>query len=101
MALLGVVFSAPSIDLISNLTGELINDRPLTPEYRCCHLREPVRFVAGMQTLDRLGCEAYVEIGPHPVLLGLGRQCLSGDGALWLPSLRRNRPEWQQLLECA
>ena len=94
-----VAFSAPSIDLISNLTGEVTNEQTMTPEYWCRHLREPVRFAAGMQALDRLGCEAYVELGPQPVLLGMGRQCLSGDAAVWLPSLRRNRPDWQQLLE--
>ena len=43
---------------------------------------------------QRWGCEACIEIGPHPTLIGLAQQTLgiADTGALtWLPSLRRNR----------
>src|SRR5262249_33698434 len=39
-----------------------------------------------------------IEIGPNPVLLGLGRRCLPEDSGLWVPSLREERESWQQLL---
>ena len=40
-----------------------------------------------------------MEIGPHPVLLEMGRQCLDDGAAVWLPSLRRGQTEWSQLLQ--
>src|SRR5262249_21149834 len=59
----------------------------------------PVRFAAGMATLAAQGCDVYLEVGPHPTLLGLGRQSVADTNAAWLPSLRRQRGDWQQLLE--
>ena len=41
----------------------------------------------------------FIEIGPHPVLLGMGAQCLPGAGPAWLPSLHRDRSDWRDLLE--
>ncbi|NES04232.1 MAG: acyl carrier protein [Okeania sp. SIO2F4] len=43
----------------------------------------------------------FVEIGPKPVLLGMGRECLMGTEGqkLWLPSLRSRKPDWLQILE--
>ena len=35
------------------------------------------------------GCRIFVEVGPHPTLLGLARRCLPPDGQAWLPSLRK------------
>ncbi len=60
---------------------------------------EPVRFASGMKTLEGEGVTAYVEIGPHPVLLGMGRQCVADDTkAAWLPSLRKDADAWRTLL---
>ena len=52
-----------------------------------------------MQTLHDQGCEIFLEIGPHPILLEMGRQCLPEEAGLWLPSLRRGQDEWSQLLQ--
>jgi acyl transferase domain-containing protein len=101
-----VQFKTPEIGLISNITGELATDEIATPAYWCQHMRQPVRFVDGMQTLHhQLGYEVFVEIGPEPTLLGLD-QCLPPDvGAKadtevqWLPSLRRGQDDWQQILQ--
>ena len=49
---------------------------------------DPVRFAAGMRMLEAEGVGAYVEIGPHPVLLGMGRQCVADESqSVWVPSL--------------
>jgi len=49
----------------------------------------PVRFAASMATLDRQGYGVFIEIGPQPILLGMGRASLATAAAkLWLPSLR-------------
>jgi acyl transferase domain-containing protein len=70
------------------------------PDYWVRRLREPILFARGMQTLDGLGIRAYLEVGPHPTLVGLGRQCIAGGETGWLYSLRRGRGEWEQLLTC-
>ena len=40
-----------------------------------------------------------MEIGPHPTLLGMAARCLPEGAGEWLPSLRRGRSDWQQMLE--
>jgi microcystin synthetase protein McyG len=45
-----------------------------------------------------MGCEIFLEMGPKPILLGMGRECLPDSKGLWLPSVRSGVPEWQQLL---
>ena len=52
------------------------------------------------QQLARLGCDVFVEIGPHPTPLGMAQAVAARRArALWLPSLRKGRDDWQQLLE--
>ncbi len=94
-----VEYSPPQIRLISNLTGQSIEGGEIAQaEYWCRHIRESVRFSAGMQTLHDCSCEVFIEVGPHPVLIGMGRQCLPEASGVWLPSLRRGQSDWQQLL---
>ena len=58
-----------------------------------------------MQTLSEGGDKAtpryrervFLELGPKPVLLGMGRQCLPEDCGIWLPSMRPGGSEWQQI----
>ncbi|MBD2727328.1 type I polyketide synthase [Nostoc sp. FACHB-892] len=93
-----VTFSTPQLKLISNLTGELITDEITTPEYWCNHILNPVQFAASMKTLLQ-EYEVFLEIGSKPTLLGMGRQCASEEGQVWLPSLRPGQDDWQQLLQ--
>ncbi|MEH2048357.1 type I polyketide synthase [Nostoc sp.] len=93
-----VSFSDPQIKLISNVTGELATSEVATPEYWCRHIRQPVRFAASMKSLEKQGVEVLVEIGPKPILLGMGRLCLPEHKGLWLPSLHPAQGDWQQLL---
>ncbi|MCC6569045.1 MAG: acyltransferase domain-containing protein, partial [Anaerolineales bacterium] len=90
--------SNPLILLISNLTGEAIN-QPLNAAYWRNHIRAEVKFSAGMQSLATLGIDAFIEIGPSPVLLGMGKRCLPESLSAWLPSLRQNQDEWQTILD--
>ncbi|MBE9002315.1 type I polyketide synthase [Nostoc sp. LEGE 12447] len=93
-----VTFSTPQLKLISNLTGELITDEITTSEYWCNHILSPVQFAASMKTLLQ-EYEVFLEIGSKPTLLGMGRQCASEEGQVWLPSLRPGQDDWQQLLQ--
>jgi acyl transferase domain-containing protein len=86
-----VAFSAPTLPVISNLTGEPADAAITTPGYWRDHARRTVQFAPGMATLRQLGCDTFLEIGPHPVLTGMGQGCLPPDDFSWLSSLRRDR----------
>ena len=95
-----VTYSVPQIPLISNLTGQLVTEEIAHPEYWCRHILSPVHFASSMETLAQQGTEVFVEIGPKPILLGMGRQCIPDTGQQWLPSLRVGTGDWQQMLSC-
>ncbi len=94
-----VSYRPPALPLVSNVTGRLASDEITTPEYWVRHVREAVRFADGIVTACDQGVDVFLEIGPAPVLLGLGRQSVSGTTQAWLPSLRPARPDWRQLSE--
>ncbi len=94
-----VKLSAPRITLISNLTGRAVRDEVTQPSYWRRHAREAVQFERGIRSLSDEGCEVFIEIGPKPTLIGLGRRSVTSEGVLWLPSLRQGRGDWTQLLE--
>ena len=94
-----ITYNQPSIAVISNLTGEQAKEDITTPKYWVNHVRQPVRFRQGMETLEQQGYEVFLEIGSKPILLGMGRQCLSENVGVWLPSLRPGYSEWQQMLQ--
>jgi len=94
-----VRYAAPQIKLISNLTGELATDAIATPDYWCRHIRQPVQFAPSMEVLRQQNCSLLVEIGPKPVLLGMGRYCWGEGEGVWLPSLHPKQSNWQTLLQ--
>lgn len=95
-----IEFAAPQIDLISNVTGRLAAPGQVErAAYWVEHMRSPVRFSDSLRTLAGLGVTHCVEIGPHPVLAALGTECLPEADIVWLPSLRRGREDWAELLE--
>ena len=94
-----ITYNKPQIPLISNVTGQRIGYDTSTSEYWVNHIRQPVRFAGGMQTLYQEGCQIFLEIGPQATLLGMGRQCLPEGTGVWLPSVRKAQADWQQLLE--
>ncbi len=97
-----VNYAPPKIKLISNLSGRLVEEAHITnANYWRAHIRQPVQFETGMQSLEQLDCQTFIEIGPQPVLVSLGRQCLTGNKGRWLPTLRRDRADWQQLWQSA
>ena len=68
-ALEDIGLSPPSIELVSNVTGQVIGSgEVLDGDYWRRHMRQPVAFSQGIKTLDELGVDAIVEIGPHAVL---------------------------------
>ena len=96
-----VRFSAPSLALISNLSGEPAGEEARSPEYWVEHIRRPVQFARGMASLEKLGCSVFLEIGPDPTLVRMGRRCLEGreQSHTWLASLRKDGEDWEALGE--
>jgi len=98
-----VTYRQPKIDIVSNVTGALWGAVEFADPaaYWRRHVRAAVSFAAGMQALESTGCRVFLEIGPNPVLVGMGRQCVAIEGAQWLPSLKKDRPELEQIVESA
>ncbi len=94
-----VAFRLPTLPVISMLTGELATAEIATADYWVRHVRSPVQFLDAMKALykysekhsEKHSEKTFLEIGPKPILLGMGRSCLPGvEDVRWLASLRPN-----------
>jgi acyl transferase domain-containing protein len=86
--------------LVSNVTGTVLSVGEMNGQYWRAHVRQPVDFLSGMQTLFDEGCDVFLEMGPHPILVGMGIRCVPEDApeylshkANWLASIRRKRDD--------
>ena len=96
----GLQFNSPRIRLISSVTGRLVGPREMADAgYWRRQVRQPVLFRRAVETLEELGAEIFLEVGPGATLAGLGQQTLSGSDRLWLTSLRKSRAECTSVLE--
>jgi acyl transferase domain-containing protein len=86
------------VDLVSNVTGAVVGPGELGAAYWRRHVRQAVRFLDSVRTLADQGYRVFLEIGPHPTLLGMAQGTL-GPSVLCLPSLRRDTPDWRVLSE--
>src|SRR5918992_160826 len=86
--------AAPRLRLPPQLTRRLFQpgERPHAAYWRA-HTRNPVLFGDCMEALAEAGADVFLELGPSPTLIGLGKRCVSSDGLLWLPSLKRGRDD--------
>jgi polyene macrolide polyketide synthase len=92
-------FQAPKIAIASNLTGEILTSEQATsPAYWASLVREPVRFMAGVEQLQGLGVTRWLELGPDGVLCASARSCLQEDQALLAPLLRKGRGDHETFL---
>jgi reducing polyketide synthase SwnK len=86
-----VKFKPATLPIVSTLTGRQAGaDELAKPDYWIQQARGAVKFNDGVQTLAGLGVNVFLELGPRPVLCGLGAACLDGDtmsSTTWLPSL--------------
>ncbi|MEU3188991.1 SDR family NAD(P)-dependent oxidoreductase, partial [Streptomyces sp. NPDC006923] len=90
----GLSYDAPRIPMVSSLTGTLVSADELgDPEFWVRHVREPVRFLDGVRTLEAQGVSTFVELGPEGVLTAMAQECVTGDTATFIPALRGGRPE--------
>jgi acyl transferase domain-containing protein len=86
-----ISYAAPQIPLISNVDGRFFSDSVLPDaDYWTQHIRQPVRYFAGLQTLLSQEQSIFLEIGPKPILTDLGRR-YAGASATWLATSDEER----------
>ncbi|MFE2175206.1 SDR family NAD(P)-dependent oxidoreductase, partial [Kitasatospora sp. NPDC059462] len=86
-----VTFAAPTLPIVSTLTGHLLTAEELAdPDYWVRHVRHAVRFADALDTLAANGATAFLEIGPGG-LTPMVKETL--PDALAVPALRADRPE--------
>ncbi|MEU8878268.1 type I polyketide synthase, partial [Streptomyces javensis] len=90
----GLSYEAPRIPIVSNLTGAVVSAEEITtPDFWVRHVRETVRFLDGVRTLETQGVTTYVELGPDGVLTAMAQECVSDDAAAFVSALRKGRTE--------
>jgi acyl transferase domain-containing protein/acyl-CoA synthetase (AMP-forming)/AMP-acid ligase II/alpha/beta superfamily hydrolase len=105
-----VQFQPPFIPIVSNVTsGVMAGTESATAmaigqsktiasaDYWCDHILAPVRFAESLETLHHQGVTVFLEVGPKPILISLGRRCLPEANLTWVPSLRPERSDDLQL----
>ena len=88
-----IQFNPPKMAIVSSLTGELAKPGELEqPDYWVRQVRRAVRFSDGMRALHQQGANTFLELGPQPVLSGMGAACLADERSVsWVPSLTRDK----------
>ncbi len=95
----GLSYAAPTVPLVSNLTGQMADGSEQTGAYWRKHVRGAVRFLDGIRTLLDQGVDLFIEIGPHPTLLGnVRRTSETLEAGALLASLKRDGDDEQTLL---
>ena len=95
-----VQFSTPLIDIVSNITGLVMEpDDVCDADYWCSHIMKPVRFESGIKALTNGEIRLFLELGPDPVLSGMARRCMATEDKILHSTLRRGKDDWHQILE--
>ncbi|MFE2106421.1 type I polyketide synthase [Kitasatospora sp. NPDC059463] len=86
-----VAFAAPTLPIVSTLTGQLLTaDELADPDYWVRHVRHAVRFADAVESLAAQGVTVFLEIGPGG-LTPMVQETLPDTAAV--PALRADRPE--------
>jgi acyl transferase domain-containing protein/acyl-CoA synthetase (AMP-forming)/AMP-acid ligase II/acyl carrier protein len=96
----GMAGRPTQVPFVSTVTGREEAGESLTTAYWARNLREPVQFAAAIETLLADGVDAFLEIGPHPVLAEPLQQLATHAPSkpLVLSSLRRDQESRATLL---
>ncbi|MEU7628254.1 type I polyketide synthase, partial [Streptomyces hygroscopicus] len=96
----GLSYEAPRIPIVSNLTGDVVSAEEITTaDFWVRHVREAVRFLDGVRTLEARGVTTFIELGPDGVLTAMAQECVTdaASDAGFVAVLRRDRSEVEAL----
>ncbi|MGW2703055.1 type I polyketide synthase, partial [Streptomyces sp. NPDC001340] len=90
----GLTYHAPRIPVVSTVTGEPAPDDELcSPDYWVRQIREPVRFLDAVRTLETQGATVLIEVGPDAVLAAMAAGSLTTGAATAIALQRAGRAE--------
>ncbi|WP_433325200.1 thioester reductase domain-containing protein [Spirillospora sp. CA-294931] len=85
----GIEHREPAVPLVSNVTGRFWEPGDGGPDYWVRHAAGTVRFHDGLRALHDGGYRTFVEMGPAPVLCGLGSRAIDDPECAWIGTQRR------------
>lgn len=71
-----VVLHSPKIDVVMNVTGEIISDIENIKRLLFLQITKPVQWEETLNTIDNQGITNFIEVGPGKVLSGLVKRTL-------------------------
>ena len=88
-----ITVAAAPVRFYSAVTGEQLDTETLTADYWFDNLRQPVDFQRAVRTAIDDGCNAFIEVSAHPVLLAPLEQIVEdrGSDAVVVGTLSRDR----------
>ncbi len=86
------------IPIISNVTGTFAQ-RDVPTSYWSAHVRQPVMFYQGVQSLEQAGCTVLLEVGPQPALTASMSAMFDSSSAQCISTLKRDRQDMAHMLE--
>jgi acyl transferase domain-containing protein len=94
-------YRAPNLPIVSSMSGTSVQLEMSSARYFRQQMRAPVEFARAMATLAEQGVDAFVELGPHSVLIGPAAACVDAPDKLFAASMSRDREPLRQLLDAA
>ncbi|MFZ0214329.1 MAG: ACP S-malonyltransferase, partial [Candidatus Dormiibacterota bacterium] len=76
-----VPWRTPRIPVVANVSAAPYPDGAAAPSLLERQLSSPVRWADCVETLCRLGCDSFLELGPRRALSGMLRELAPGAGA--------------------
>lgn len=97
----GITGKLDTVPIYSTVTGQRIAGTELGTPYWWRNFREPVRFAPAIRAMIADGFDTFVELSPHPVLVGSVTELLAEAGVTGqaIGSLSRKTDDWRSMGE--